>query len=330
MSAEALISVAYLRDAIVRAIPTTIPVVKSDVFVFNLNLVSSSVGVALPSTLHVFASYTGWLPSLGAESPSVDTSITFGASGGNLTLTAMPINAGDYGAGQLIVENLFNPFGLTVLILGGIGLGGFVIHNLGSNLPALPSLPALPLPNPASLLPRSIPLDLLKMMLLFQTPDILTRGASAGTPTGTVLKPGPVVGAAPGLQVLHLPFAWSIDERRPALTVTGPTSAALPGGSAPLTYRANPTDLFNPTFAWTIGGVAQAGQTGASARLTLNANTTKVGTTKDFVVAARAVDGAVSSLAASGSMTTQGTVIRADGGANERDSPGGPDGRWGR
>ena len=143
----------------------------------TLNLVSSSVSVVLPSTLHVVASYSVSLPSLGTAQPSVDTSITFGASGGAVTLSSTPLNAGDFGAGQLIVQNLFNPLGLTVLILGGLGLGGFVIHNLGSNLPALPALPALPLPNPASLLPRSIPLDAQKMTLLYQTPDIVTRGA---------------------------------------------------------------------------------------------------------------------------------------------------------
>jgi len=195
------------------------------------------------------------------------------------------------------------------LVLGGIALGGFVIHNLGSNLPALPGLPALPLPNPASLLPRSIPLDTLKMTLLYQTPDIVTRGAS------------------PGLQVLHLPLAWDIVSRVPALTVAGPTSAALESGVAELTYRANTTDLVNPSFAWTVGGVSQPGKSGASATLTLNAQTTVVGTSKNFVIGARAVDGLVSSLTASNTLTTHGTVIRPN--AEDRDPPGGPHGRWG-
>jgi hypothetical protein len=328
MSAEALLGVPYLRDSIVRAIPSSRTIKITDDLSLNLNLVSSSVSVVLPSTLHVVASYSGWLPSLGAVEPSVDTSITFGASSGNLTLSSTPLNAGDYGAGQLILHNLFNPLGLTVLILGGIGLGGFVIHNLGSNLPALPGLPALPLPNPASLLPRSIPLDVLKMTLLYQTPDIVTRGASAGTPTGTILNPGPVVGATPGLQVLHLPMAWNIVSRVPALTVTGPTSAALESGVAELTYRANTTDMVNPAFAWTIGGVAQPGKVSASAKLTLNAQTTVVGSSKNFVIGARAVDGVVSSLTASNTLTTHGTVIRPNA-ENERDRPGGPHGRWG-
>lgn len=176
------------------------------------------------------------------------------------------------------------------------------------------------------MLPRSIPLDLLKMTLLYQTPDIVTRGASAGTPTGTVLNPGPVVGATPGLQVLHLPMAWNIASRVPALTVTGPTSAALESGVAELTYRANTTDLVNPTFAWTIGGVAQPGKASASATLTLNAHTTVVGTSKNFVIGARAVDGVVPSLTASNTITTHGTVIRIN---TEKDPPGGPHGRWG-
>ena len=310
MSAEAVIGIPYLRDTITRAIPTTIPLVQNDILTFSLNLVSSSVNVVLPSTLHVAASYSGSLPSLGPVTPTVDTSITFGASAGNLTLTSTPLNAGDFGAGQLIVQNLFNPFGMAVLVLGGIGLGGFVIHNLGSNLPALPALPALPLPNPASLLPRNIPLDVQKMTLLYRTPDILTRGAAMGTP---------------GLQVLHLPLVWDIVNRVPAVTVSGPTSAALPGGTGEATYHANTTDLVNPTFAWTIGGVAQPGQAGANALLTLTANSTRVGTSRNFVVGVRAVDGAVPTLTASGSITTHGTVIRID----ERDSPGGPDGRWG-
>jgi hypothetical protein len=304
MSAEALISVQYLRDSITRAIPSSL----GDK-TLTLNLVSSSVSVVLPSTLHVVASYSVSLPSLGTAQPSVDTSITFGASGGAVTLSSTPLNAGDFGAGQLIVQNLFNPLGLTVLILGGLGLGGFVIHNLGSNLPALPALPVLPLPNPASLLPRSIPLDAQKMTLLYQTPDIVTRGAT------------------PGLQVLHLPLAWNIVSRVPALTVSGPTSAALESGVAQLTYRANTTDMVNPGFAWTVGGVSQPGQAGSSATLTLNAHTTTVGTSKNFVIGARAVDGVVSSLTASNTLTTHGTVIRPNEG--ERDPPGGPHGRWG-
>ena len=327
LSAEALLSVQYLRDSIVRAIPSSQTIKLVDDLSLTLNLVSSSVSVVLPSTLHVVASYSGWLPSLGAVEPSVDTSITFGANSGNLTLSSTPLNAGDYGAGQLILRNLFNPFGMAVLILGGIGLGGFVIHNLGSNLPALPGLPALPLPNPASLLPRNIPLDTLKMTLLYQTPDIVTRGASAGTPTGTVLNPGPVAGATPGVQVLHLPMAWSIVSRAPALTVTGPTSAALESGVAELTYRANTTDMVNPTFAWTVGGVAQPGKAGATAKLTLNAQTKVVGASKNFVIGARAIDGVVPSLSASNSLTTHGTVIRPSA-EYERDSPGGPGGRW--
>jgi hypothetical protein len=328
MSAEALISVPYLRDSIGRAIPSSKTVTVIGGLSLNLTLIGSSVSVVLPSTLHVVASYSGSLPLLGSVDPSVETSVTFGASAGNLTLSSTTLNAGDFGAGQVILQNLFNPLGLTVLILGALGLGGFVIHNLGSNLPALPGLPALPLPNPANLLPRSIPLDVLKMTLLYQTPDIVTRGASAGTPTGSVLNPGPVVGATPGLQVLHLPMAWNIASRVPALAVTGPTSAALESGIATLTYRANTADLVNPSFAWTIGGVSQPGEVSASATLTLNAQTTVVGTSKNFVIGARAVDGVASSLTASNTLTTHGTVIRPNA-ENQRDPPGGPHGRWG-
>jgi hypothetical protein len=319
LAAEALIGIGFLRDMIIGAVPRTIVVDKS--LGLNLTLTSSSVSVVLPATLHVVASYTGWLPSLGAISPTVETNITFGASGGNLTLTATQLNAGDYGAGQLIVQNLFNPFGITVLLLGAIGLGGFVIHNLGSNLPALPGLPALPLPNLSSLLPRAVPLDVLKMNLVYQTPEIVTRGASAGTQTGTPLNPGPVVGATSGLQALRLPFGWNLAARAPSLTVSGPTSVGLPGGIAQVTYHANTVDMVNPTFAWTIGGVAQPGKTGASAALTLNAHTTVNNTAKNFVIGARAVDGIVPSLVAANSRTTHGVVIRPD--LDERDPRGG-------
>lgn len=328
MSAEALISVAFLRDAIVRAIPTSKSIPLAGSLSLDLSLVSSSVSVVLPSTLHIMASYSGWLPSLGAVEPSIDTSITFGASNGNLTVSATPLNAGDFGAGQLILHNLFNPLGLTVLILGGIGLGGFVIHNLGSNLPALPPLPGLPLPNPGNLLPRDIPMDLLKMTLRYLTPGIVTRGASAGTPTGSVLNPGPVVGATPGLQVLRVPMSWDIVQRQPALTITGPTSAGLEGGVGDLTYRATTSDLQNPSFAWTLGGVAQPGKVGPKATLTLHVGSTAVGASKNFVIGARAVDGIVPSLNAANTLITHGTVIRPNN--EERDSPGGPDGRWPR
>ena len=86
--------------------------------------------------------------------------------------------------------------------------------------------------------------------------------------------------------------------------------------------------MVNPTFAWTIGGVAQPGKVSANATLTLDAHTTAVGTSKNFVIGARGVDGVVSSLTAANTLTTHGTVIRPNA-ENDRDPPGGPHGRWG-
>jgi hypothetical protein len=319
MSAEVLVALPLLRDAILQALPRqkTFPA-RSDIadLSVTIHLVGYSVSVIPPSTLHVTGSYSGELPLLGTATPSIQTNVTFGATNGNVTLTATPLNAGDFGAGDLILHNLHNPLGQAVIILGGITLGGFAISNLGSNLPALPGLPTPDLRGVTSLLPRDIPIDALKIALRYSTPTFVTRGASSGT----LIGPGAVVGANPGLEVLRVPLAWDIVQRRPSLAVSGPSSALLVNGAGTVRYRATPSDLVSPIYAWAVDGVPLPGQAGASANLRLDAHSKRTGVRKTFVIAVRAMDGVVPQLTASASTTTIGVVGRD---TSEEDPPGG-------
>ena len=190
MSAEALISVSFIQSKVTQAIPPSRVETIVDDKSIGLKLTQEIIQVLSererivpPSSLLVMASYASNLPVLGRLGLTISTTITFGASGGSFTISATNPNPGDYGTHPLILQNLFNPLGSLILLLG---LGGFVVHNAGSNLPLLPPLPPIPINALADMFPREIPIDASKMTLRYLPPAFITRGAVAGTRTGTL------------------------------------------------------------------------------------------------------------------------------------------------
>jgi hypothetical protein len=284
--AEVLLSDTYINNVILSKIPSRL----GGNGVPELTLLTSSVAIALPATLHVAATYDATLPILGNVQPMCSTNLSFGASGGNLNLTVSRLDCGDFDLGQTLVPQLANFCLWPLFLLGGIALGGYAIYNLANGLPALPPLPSLPTPDLANLLPREIPINVEMLRFAYSRPDFTTRGTT------------------PGLGVLHVPIGWIINQRQPRLVVHGPAVVDLPLGTAEVGYQASTAEMVNPSFTWLVNSVVQPGVVDSSVLLTLDAQTPRLGTRRSFVVEARAVDGLVSSLQASNGMTTVGRV----------------------
>jgi hypothetical protein len=316
MTGEVLIDFSRLQREIYRVVPQSQQAVLADdkgvglKLTIDIQLRQCTVTIVPPSSIAIGASYTTDLGFIGVLQPGINTTITFGASNGNVTAFTDYLNTGDLGIPGTILPSLVNPFEMTALIFSLIGLGWYAISNLGG--PAANAWAPIPAPqiDPSSLLPRQILADFFKVLLSYRPPSFLTRGMSAGMATGTPTNPGPVVGATPGLQALTIPFAWETGSRQPSVSIRGPTQINLVDGVGDITYHAITVDLQDTEFAWTLDGVALPGKTRATEVIRLDMNSRRTGVQRTFVVGVEAVDGAGPAFSASARTSTRATVIR--------------------
>jgi hypothetical protein len=302
--AEALLGNGFLTGLIAQNVPSR---VGGQGNTPQLDLSAVSVTPLLPATLRVSATYETVLPILGVVRPSCHTDIAFSAAGGNFSIAASDLDCGDFGLGTALVPQVVNIVGAwPLLVLGGLAFGGYALYCLANSQPVLPSLPKLNVGNALSLLPRDLPVDILKFTFDFRSPTFRTRGAASSS-------------------VLSIPIVYGLVMRNPSVGLTGPRSVTLPGGQRAVTYRAAASDFANPSFTWAVNGVRQPATTGPTVTLMLDAHTQQVGARRSFVVTVNAIDGLVSTFQASARLTTQGRVI--DPPEDAPDPLGG--GRWG-
>lgn len=295
-AAEIIVSNAFLSSMILRNVPNSMVQNVGDGMTLTLQRVAHGVTVVPPSSLFVSASYAVQLPVLGTLSPTVAVMLTFGARGGALTVTSTNLQAGDFGIGDIIPSNVLNPLGAAGLLFGGLALGWFVIHNVGSGREPIPPLPELPVQSLGDLMPRELPMADIKFTLTYGTPTFVTRGNDATNP---------------GLLALRIPAIWANVNWRPSMTVNGPRAVNMPDPTAVVRCDAVTTDLVRPTITWTVNGRVQPDANGPLVWLDLNAPpTSRIGSRHTFVIEATATDALTPTRRVTARMTVTGTRTR--------------------
>jgi hypothetical protein len=255
-----------------------------------------------PAGFRVTVTYFTGVPVLNPR-PTCTTDVVFSSNSGNVRLDVAPLNCGDFGAGQSLVQNLFNPAGLVAALIAGLALAYTVIRNAGSSQPLLP-VPSVRLPGAtASIFPRTVAAGPLRFSFTYASPLF--------------------VGTVPASPTLRFPFTWPDPVfRQPQVSIVGPTEVTLTadeGFTSDQSYAAAAVDLVSPSFQWFLDD--QLVSTEGSPLITFNSPTRRIGDERRRSLRVRALDALPNPvgprLEASAQLTVTTTTARSRPGPRE-------------